>query len=143
MPKNGFYHWTEWIPVVSSALAVGFLTAPLVTDVGRSYLAVCLIVLLLQGAVGVLGFYFHLAADLDGPAPALFENIVFGAPIMAPLLFPNLVLLAFLGLYVLDKRIPNCKVEWDDPAKPKTPEPAASDTHGVASEAPADERSGN
>ena len=26
--QNGFFHWTEWIPVVSSAFAVGFLAAP-------------------------------------------------------------------------------------------------------------------
>ena len=24
--------------------------------------------------------------------------------------------------------LPNCKIEWDDPAKPKTPEPTASGT---------------
>ena len=28
----------------------------------------------------------------------------------------------------LQKALPNCKIEWDDPAKPKTPEPAASGT---------------
>jgi Leucine-rich repeat (LRR) protein len=26
----------------------------------------------------------------------------------------------------LQKALPNCKIEWDDPARPKTPEPAAS-----------------
>jgi hypothetical protein len=26
----------------------------------------------------------------------------------------------------LQKALPNCKIEWDDPAKPQTPEPAAS-----------------
>jgi hypothetical protein len=26
----------------------------------------------------------------------------------------------------LQKALPNCKIQWDDPAKPKTPEPAAS-----------------
>jgi len=26
----------------------------------------------------------------------------------------------------LQKSLPNCKIEWDDPAKPKTPGPAAS-----------------
>ena len=26
----------------------------------------------------------------------------------------------------LQKALPNCKIDWDDPAKPKTPEPAAS-----------------
>jgi hypothetical protein len=103
--QNGFYHWTEWIPVVSSALAVGFITALLVANDGRPYLVMCTLVLMAQGLIGLLGFYFHLAADLRGPSPSMFENIVFGAPILAPLLFPNLTLLALLGLYVLNKRM--------------------------------------
>ncbi len=28
----------------------------------------------------------------------------------------------------LQKALPNCKIHWDDPSKPKTPEPAASGT---------------
>ncbi len=28
----------------------------------------------------------------------------------------------------LEAALPNCVIEWDDPAKPKTPEPAASGT---------------
>ena len=99
--QNGFYHWTEWIPVASSALAIGFVTALLVVEVKRSYVVTCTLVLLLQGAVGLLGFYYHFSADLRGPSPTLFENVVFGAPVMAPLLFPNLMLLALLGLYVM------------------------------------------
>ena len=34
-------------------------------------------------------------------AAVLFEHIVFGAPVLAPLLFPNLALLAFTGLSTL------------------------------------------
>ena len=30
------------------------------------------------------------------------------------------------GVAALQKALPNCKIEWDDPAKPKTPEPAAA-----------------
>jgi hypothetical protein len=33
---------------------------------------------------------------------------------------------AFALVPQLQKALPNCKIEWDDPAKPKTPEPAAS-----------------
>ncbi len=99
--QNGFYHWTEWIPVASSALAIGFGTALLVVEVKRSLIVAYTVVLLLQGAVGLLGFYFHFAADLRGPSATLFENVVFGAPVLAPLLFPNLMLLALLGLYVM------------------------------------------
>src|SRR5215472_17196707 len=34
--QNGFYHRTEWIPVCSSALAVGFMIVPLVIRVNRT-----------------------------------------------------------------------------------------------------------
>jgi hypothetical protein len=32
------------------------------------------------------------------------------------------------ALAALQKALPNCKIHWDDPAKPKAPEPAASGT---------------
>jgi hypothetical protein len=104
--QNGFYHATEWIPVVSSALVVGFLTAPFLTPVGRAYLRLCAAILALQLVVGVLGFYLHNAANLAGPSPDPVENFIHGAPPMAPLLFPNLVLLAGIGLWVLAPFLP-------------------------------------
>jgi hypothetical protein len=104
--QNGFFHWTEWIPVVSSAFAVGFLAAPLLTAIGRRFLWLCAAVMFVQGAVGLLGFYFHIAANLYGPAPRMWDNFLFGAPALAPLLFPNLVLLACIGLWVLGKHLP-------------------------------------
>jgi hypothetical protein len=110
--QNGFFYATEWIPVVSSAFAVGFLLAPFVVRVGRSFLPECVAVLLIQAAVGVLGFYYHTSANLHGPAPSEFDNFVYGAPAMAPLLFPNLVLLAFIGLWPLRRQLP----ESDAPA---------------------------
>jgi hypothetical protein len=99
--QNGFYHWSEWIPVISSALAVGFLCVPFLTPVTQRFLWVTSGLLLLQAAVGVLGFVLHMSANLHGPASWLWDNIIFGAPPLAPLLFPNLVLLAFIGIYVL------------------------------------------
>src|SRR5581483_7804014 len=39
--QNGFYHATEWIPVISSAFAVGFLLVPFVTPVTRRCLGLC------------------------------------------------------------------------------------------------------
>ncbi len=101
--QNGFFHLTEWIPVISSAFAVGFLVVPFVTPVGRRFLWLCAWVLLVQAGVGLLGFYYHSAANLIGPSPRLLDNFVHGAPALAPLLFPNLVLLAGIGLYVLGK----------------------------------------
>ncbi len=104
--QNGFFDKTEWIPVISSAFAVGFLIVPFLVGVDRSFLAVCVGVLLGQALVGLLGFYYHLSADLHGPSRNQFQNIINGAPVMAPLLFPNLVLLAFIGLWVMSRHLP-------------------------------------
>lgn len=103
--QNGFYRTTEWLPVASSAFAVGFLAAPFFTPVTRRYLWLCAAVLGVQALVGLLGFYLHAAANLRGPSGSTFDNFIFGAPAMAPLLFPNLVLLSFIGLWVLDRRM--------------------------------------
>jgi hypothetical protein len=99
--QNGFYHKTEWIPVVSSALCVGFLATIFITPVTRRFLAVCALVLAIQVAVGLLGFALHTRANLHGPSPDRFDNFVYGAPALAPMLFPNLALLCGLGLWVL------------------------------------------
>lgn len=104
--QNGFYHWTEWIPVVSSALAVGFLTTIFVTPVTRRFAALCAIVLFLQVLVGLFGFALHTRANLRGPSLEVFDNFVFGAPALAPMLFPNLSLLCGLGLWVLRDHLP-------------------------------------
>jgi hypothetical protein len=104
--QNGFFYPSEWVPVASSAFAVGFLLVPFLVRVDRSFLAVCAVVMLVQAAVGLLGFYYHTAANLRGPSPNVFDNFVYGAPAMAPLLFPNLVLLTFIGLAVLRRHLP-------------------------------------
>jgi hypothetical protein len=98
--QNGFFHWTEWIPVVSSAFAVGFLVAPFVAPVGPGFFRLCARVLAIQASVGLLGFYLHTEANLRGPSPRWTDNFIEGAPALAPLLFPNLVLLAGIGLWV-------------------------------------------
>jgi len=101
--QNGFFHPTEWIPVASSGLAVGCLLVPLVMKVDRPYVRFCAVIMLVQGAVGLLGFFLHFHADWHGVGPTLFDRVVYGAPVFAPMLFPDLVLLAFIGLWVLDK----------------------------------------
>lgn len=105
--QNGFFFKTEWIPVISSAIAVGFLFSPFVTPVTARYLRLCLWILVLQVVVGLLGFYYHVAANLHGPHSGWWDNFVFGAPALAPLLFPNLALLAGIGLLVLRKHLPD------------------------------------
>ena len=101
--QNGFFNPLEWVPVVSSAIAVGFLVVPFLMRVNHAYLGISALVLLVQAIVGVLGFGFHAAADLRLPGATLVDRILSGAPPMAPLLFPNLVILGWIGLWVLSK----------------------------------------
>jgi len=101
---NGFFLKTEWIPVISSALATGFLIIPVLMHVGRRYLDLCLLVLAVQALVGIIGFWFHIRMNLFAPGTNWFERTVYGAPPMAPLLFPNLVGLALIGLWELGRQ---------------------------------------
>ncbi|MHB1423714.1 MAG: hypothetical protein ACYC3I_11075 [Gemmataceae bacterium] len=116
--QNGFFYPSEWVPVASSAFAVGFLLVPFLVRVNRSFLAVCAVVMLVQAAVGLLGFYYHTSANLRGPSPNVFDNFVYGAPAMAPLLFPNLVLLTFIGLWALRRHLPVESAERGSDALP-------------------------
>jgi hypothetical protein len=104
--SNGFFARTEWIPVVSSAFATGFLIVLLGAVVTRRFLDACLVVMLAQAFVGVLGFWFHMRANLFEPGSSVFDKLVNGAPPMAPLLFPNLVGLALIGMWALIPHLP-------------------------------------
>lgn len=108
--QNGFYHFTEWIPVVSSALAVGFLLVPLVMRVSLWYLFICGVAMFVQAAVGITGFILHVRANIRGSGPTLFDRFVFGAPAFAPMLFPDLVLLALIGLWALRQRLREARI---------------------------------
>jgi hypothetical protein len=96
--QNGFFRPIEWVPVVSSAVAIGFLLVPFIVEVTASYLRLCATVLVVQVFVGLAGATLHLAADAGNPAATLFDKIVTGAPPMAPMLFVNLSILAAIAL---------------------------------------------
>jgi len=96
--QNGFFHLTEWIPVISSAAAVSFLGAVLTRKCSCRFFKICLGVMVVQVFFGVLGFYYHGISVTRGQASSFFENIVFAAPVFAPLLFVNLAFLSGLGL---------------------------------------------
>jgi len=51
-----------------------------------------------QVFVGVLGFYFHGISVFRGLSSNFFENLIYTAPVFAPLLFVNLAFLCVLGL---------------------------------------------
>jgi hypothetical protein len=99
--QNAFFNPVEWLPVATSAFAVGFLIVPLVMRVPRSYLKLCVAILTVQALVGVLGFLLHVRADLRQPGASWFATMLSGAPPMAPLLFPNLVVLTLIALWAL------------------------------------------
>jgi hypothetical protein len=98
--ENGFFRWTEWIPVVSSSFAVAFLAVFFFVPPTARYVKACAAVLAVQAAIGALGFAFHAAADVHGPSRSLFQNVINGAPPFAPLQFPNLAILGGIGLWV-------------------------------------------
>lgn len=102
--QNGFFNPVEWVPVVSSAFAVGFLIVPLISAVGTPYLRLCAGVLIVQAVVGMAGFAFHVLADWRQPEATLFERVLKGAPPLAPLLFPNLVILGCIGLWTIGRQ---------------------------------------
>jgi hypothetical protein len=87
--------------VISSAFATGFLFIPLILTATRRFLDLCLAVMLGQAFVGVLGFWFHMRANLVEPGHNTFDKLVNGAPPMAPLLFPDLAGLVLIGMWAL------------------------------------------
>jgi hypothetical protein len=104
--ENGFFRPIEWLPVVSSAFAVSTLLVPFLVPVTRRYLGLIGVVLGIEAVVGVLGFVLHAEANLHGPSVSAWSNFVYGAPPFAPLLFPNLVILAMIGLWNLRTHLP-------------------------------------
>lgn len=98
---NGFFNRLEWVPVVASAIAVGFLAVPLIIRVSRAYVDLCALVLVVEAGVGLSGFILHATANLRGPSVHAFDNFIYGAPPMAPLLFPNLMVLGIIALWQL------------------------------------------
>lgn len=103
--QNGFYRWTEWIPVVSAAFAVAFLLVALVRP-ETGFVRVTSGVLALQLAVGVLGFGLHVTADVGRRSLPWLQRLIFGAPPFAPLLFVDLAVLAALGLWARARASP-------------------------------------
>jgi hypothetical protein len=98
---NGFFKRLEWVPVVASAVAVGFLAVPLIMPVARRYIELCGAILLMEIVVGLWGFALHVNGNLHGPSVHAFDNFIYGAPPLAPLLFPNLVVLGVIALWQL------------------------------------------
>lgn len=99
--QNGFFFAVEWVPVWASAVAIGFLCVPLLMRVSRTFINLSAAVLILEAGVGLWGFVLHTMHNLRGPSVDALNNFIYGAPPMAPLLFPNLMVLGMIGLWQL------------------------------------------
>jgi hypothetical protein len=109
--QNGFFHVAEWIPVVASAAAIGFLLVAL-WDRNPRFRRWTYGVLVAQLLIGVLGFVLHFLADLSGVSDDPYQNLIYGAPVFAPLLFANLAILAGFGVWATSQE----EVSVDAPA---------------------------
>jgi len=96
---NAFFFKAEWVPVAGSAAAIGFLSVPLLIRVSRTFLDATAAVLIVQAGIGLWGFVLHAIGNLKGPSIHAFDNFIYGAPPLAPLLFPNLTVLGIIGLW--------------------------------------------
>ncbi len=105
--QNAFFYWTEWIPVVVSALGVGILTSIVLRRPTRQVLLAGYGILLLNVVTGLLGFGLHVAPLFQegGLAGGLWDDLRFGAPVFAPLLFVDLAMLGTLGLWDLHAKL--------------------------------------
>jgi hypothetical protein len=102
--QNGFFDSREWIPVGAAAFAVGFLLLALLRPSDRRLLQVTFWVLGAQVVVGATGFLLHLQADLAAPGRRVSDNVLYGAPPFAPLLFADLAALAGLAVWDLQAK---------------------------------------
>jgi hypothetical protein len=98
--QNGFFRASEWVPVAAAAYAITFLALAVSRrSMSETLFRACLVVMTLEVLVGLVGAWFHVEANLRSPMTSLRDRFVFGAPAFAPLLFANLALLAFVGLW--------------------------------------------
>ena len=98
--QNGFYSAWEWTPVYISALAVGFLVMAMKNSPTHAFLRICCGVLAMSVAIGVIGFGLHFEANWHASS-TMRDNFLYGAPILTPLLLPNLAILAGIGIWDL------------------------------------------
>ncbi len=85
--KNNFRFWVQWTPVaVSGLLTLAGIAAVFSRRAGRTVLPAASLLACLNGA---MGFYFHFRGVLRRPGGLKkpLYNIMYGPPVLAPLLF--------------------------------------------------------
>jgi hypothetical protein len=102
--QNGFFDGREWIAVAAAAFAVGGLLAAVIDYRNRPFLWLCQGLMLIEIAVGLLGWLYHVGAILRSPMSGVWDKVLYSAPLFAPLLFADLAVLGILGLWALLRR---------------------------------------
>jgi hypothetical protein len=102
--QNGFFRVAEWLSVAGAAFGTSFLVCLVVRPDELPLRRATAWVMAVEAAVGLVGFAFHVHADLlVRPGSSLKDQLVYGAPAFAPLLFTNLAGLAALGLWSMER----------------------------------------
>jgi len=122
--QNGFFRPAEWVGVIASAYGVSALAAALFVRDDRPTLSMAVAVMIVQAAVGGLGFYYHLEANLRAPGRELQDKLIYGAPVFAPLLITDLAVLAGIALWALATNRSARSTRSIPAAGPGTAEPA-------------------
>ena len=102
--QNGFFYITEWIPVVSSALAFGFLLTLIIQPLNNPLKKYGVAIILLQIIVGLLGAAFHIRPLFGEVSDDIFSQVIFGAPVFAPFLFVDIAVLSAIALWDLHRK---------------------------------------
>jgi len=85
--KNNFRFWVQWTPVAASLLlTISGIAAVFSRRAGRTLLPIASLLAILNGAIG---FFFHFRGVLRRPGGLKkpLYNIMYGPPVLAPLLF--------------------------------------------------------
>lgn len=102
--RNGFFDAREWVAVVAAAIGVGGVLVAILWPESREAQGVAWVSLGVQVAVGFVGFGLHVAPVFtEASSAGYLERVVYGPPILAPLLFANLAVPGALGLWVLGR----------------------------------------
>ncbi|MGD2045876.1 MAG: hypothetical protein PVJ80_02105 [Gemmatimonadota bacterium] len=104
--RNGFFDPREWIAVVLAAAGVGGVLVAVLWPGSRSAHLVAWVALGLQVVAGVLGFGLHVTPLFTETSSAsLVDRVVYGPPVLAPLLFANMAVPGALGLWGLARGV--------------------------------------
>jgi hypothetical protein len=105
--QNGFFNRVEWVSVAAGALGTAFLLLAAMRPEDRVLRSWTYVVLAAVTIVGVAGFALHVRSNLVRPAANVWEAFLYGAPAFAPLLYPNISMLAAIGLWAAGRRTPH------------------------------------